>query len=40
MAKTLVLNRVDKIIKLWIHEMCRVFYDRLINEEDKEWFTT
>lgn len=24
--------------RLWIHENCRVFHDRLINEEDKEWF--
>lgn len=24
--------------KLWIHENTRVFHDRLINEEDKEWF--
>jgi len=23
--------------RLWIHEMCRVFYDRLSTEEDKEW---
>jgi len=24
------------IVKLWYHECKRVFYDRLINEEDRE----
>ena len=26
------------INKLWIHEVCRVFYDRLIIESDQVWF--
>lgn len=39
MAKTQTLNRNDKMIKLWIHEASRVFHDRLINAEDKRWFT-
>mgnify|MGYP007047485905 CR=1 FL=1 len=26
------------MIRLWIHECSRVFSDRLINEDDKEWF--
>ena len=39
MARTQTLNRNDKMIKLWIHESCRVFHDRLINKEDKKWFT-
>lgn len=26
------------ITKLWIHEVQRVFHDRLINDEDREWF--
>ena len=26
--------------RLWINESQRVFYDRLINNEDKKWFTT
>ncbi|KAG7500858.1 dynein heavy chain 3, axonemal [Solea senegalensis] len=28
----------DKLIRLWIHEIYRVFYDRLISEDDKETF--
>lgn len=26
------------LIRLWGHEMSRIFYDRLINEDDREWF--
>jgi len=26
------------VAKLWSHEVSRVFADRLINDEDKEWF--
>jgi len=32
------LETRTKIIKLWAHESSRVFRDRLINEEDREWF--
>lgn len=26
------------VTRLWIHEVSRVFHDRLINDEDREWF--
>lgn len=28
------------MVKLWYHENMRVFHDRLINDEDREFFTT
>jgi dynein heavy chain len=28
----------ETFCNLWAHEACRVFYDRLINEDDQEWF--
>ncbi|KAM4722817.1 dynein axonemal heavy chain 1 [Rhinophrynus dorsalis] len=27
-----------QLLKLWYHESCRVFQDRLVNEEDRGWF--
>lgn len=38
MIKPQNCNQEDDIVKLWVHENCRVFQDRLINDEDKEWF--
>ncbi len=32
------VSDANKFTNLWIHETCRVFADRLINEEDREFF--
>ena len=31
-------SKPEKFVKLWIHEVSRVFEDRLISEGDKNWF--
>lgn len=28
----------DTFLRLWVHECQRIFYDRLINRQDQEWF--
>lgn len=33
-----ITREVEQLTRLWIHEVSRVFYDRLNNEEDRNWF--
>lgn len=34
-----IFKTKEQLIKLWYHENCRVFQDRLINDQDRLWFT-
>lgn len=33
-----VINSVEQFIKLWVHEVCRVFEDRINKPEQRSWF--
>ncbi len=37
-AVPICFTKADNFVKLWVHELTRIFADRLINNEDKEWF--
>lgn len=39
MADVRSIETVPQLLRLWYHESCRVFQDRLINDEDRNWFT-
>ena len=39
MTKPISVQNPETLAKLWINESQRVFFDRLINNEDKLWFT-
>ncbi|XP_068082965.1 dynein axonemal heavy chain 1 [Anabrus simplex] len=32
------VNNVGEVLRLWYHECCRVFQDRLVNDADRNWF--
>jgi len=38
MVEPTVIRDENSISRLWIHEISRVFHDRLNNNEDKDWF--
>jgi len=38
MTKNVSVRDGDALCKLWVNETCRVFMDRLIDDEDRDWF--
>jgi dynein heavy chain, axonemal len=40
MVRPNAVPKADDMARLWVHEVSRVFEDRLINQEDKDWFRT
>ena len=34
----MVIKTEENVSRLWIHEITRVFHDRLIDEKDRDWF--
>jgi dynein heavy chain len=38
MTKTVSIQNAEVFTRLWVHECSRVFYDRLINDEDRDFF--
>ncbi|KAL1763685.1 dynein heavy chain 1, axonemal, partial [Sigmodon hispidus] len=38
MAEPAKIEDKVQLLRLWYHETCRVFRDRLVNEEDRSWF--
>ncbi|XP_036367019.1 dynein heavy chain 1, axonemal-like isoform X1 [Octopus sinensis] len=32
------IKSISNLLRLWYHESCRVFQDRLVNNEDRNWF--
>ena len=32
------MQSIQELLGLWYHESCRVFQDRLVNDEDRDWF--
>ena len=39
MADSSKIEDLSQLLRLWHHENCRVFQDRLVNNQDREWFS-
>jgi len=39
MTKSFSVQSPESAMRLWVNEVSRVFHDRLINNEDRRWFT-
>ncbi len=37
-VSSLFIQNKIQLLQLWYHESCRVFQDRLVNDEDRKWF--
>ncbi|XP_054640454.1 dynein axonemal heavy chain 1 isoform X2 [Dunckerocampus dactyliophorus] len=40
MAETTMVENKEMLLQLWYHENCRVFQDRLVCAEDRDWFNS
>ena len=38
LSSSVDLEKTSDLLLLWSHEMLRVFYDRLVNDDDRLWF--
>ncbi|XP_070580015.1 dynein axonemal heavy chain 1-like isoform X2 [Ptychodera flava] len=38
MAEANKIESIEQMLRLWYHESARIFHDRLINDEDRNWF--
>ena len=34
----ILFQSLNSLLRLWYHESCRVFQDRLVNDDDRNWF--
>ena len=37
LSESQVINEPTSILKLWVHEVMRVYYDRLVDDSDRAW---